>query len=259
MSDYSNLTLSTEGNILTITISRPESLNALNAQTISELQQVFDDVQSDMAIKGIIITGEGKAFVAGADITEIAELNALNGRKFSEAGQELFQGIEDCEKPVVAAVNGFALGGGCELAMACHLRIASEYAKFGLPEAKLGIIPGYGGTQRLTHLVGKGMALQMMLTGDMVDTATALNTGLVNQVTAADALLDDAKALLGNIFEKAPIAIANIIRSVNAATDPEVNGYQVEANGFLNCCGTQDFKEGTTAFLEKRKAEFKGE
>ncbi|MCH7512879.1 MAG: enoyl-CoA hydratase/isomerase family protein [Bacteroidetes bacterium] len=259
MSDFKNLILSLEEGILTITISRPESLNALNSETINEIHLAFQEALDEEAVKGIIVTGAGdKAFVAGADIKEIAELNELNGRKFSENGQEVFNTIENCEKPVIAAVNGFALGGGCELAMACHIRIASENARFGQPEVKLGIIPGYGGTQRLTQLAGKGKALELMMTGEMISAGDACELGLVNHVVSQETLIEFSRNLMKKIMEQAPMAVANVIGCVNAAFRNEENGYQTEANSFSNCCRTDDFKEGTTAFIEKKKPEFKG-
>lgn len=260
MSDFSNLNLSLESGILTISISRPESLNALNLATMDEIHTAFLEALNEPGVKGIIFTGDGdKAFVAGADVKEISELNELNGRKYSERGQEIFQSIENSEKPVIAAINGFALGGGCELAMACHLRIASENAQFGQPEVKLGIIPGYGGTQRMTQLIGRGKALELMMTGDIISSSEALNIHLVNKVVPQDKLMEESRGMMNKILSQAPVAIANVITSVNAADNCEENGYQTEANSFLNCCGTKDFKEGTRAFIEKRKPEFKGE
>lgn len=260
MSDYNNLEISLENYILTITISRPDSLNALNVATLQEIQIAFQNALDNPSVMGIIFTGAGdKAFVAGADIKEISELNALNARKFAENGQEIFQLIETSEKPVIAAINGFALGGGCELAMACHIRVASENAKFGMPEVTLGLIPGYGGTQRLTQLVGKGKALEMMLTGGIINANEALSIGLVNKVVSQESLYQESNKIMSKIIQQAPIAIANIIRAVNSAENCEENGYQTETNGFMNCCGTADFKEGTSAFLQKRKPEFKGE
>lgn len=259
MLEFENLKQSLQNHILTLTINRPDRLNALNIKTVNELDDAIKDAIDNDEVKGIIITGEGeKAFVAGADIKEISELNEVNSRKFSENGQEVFSSIENCEKPVIAAVNGFALGGGCELAMACHIRIASERAKFGQPEVKLGIIPGYGGTQRLTHLVGKGKAMELMMTGDMISAEDALALGLVNYVVPAGELIPKAQNLLISILKQAPIAVANIINCINAAYNNEANGYQTEANSFMNCCRTEDFKEGTSAFIEKREPEFKG-
>lgn len=228
---------------------------------MSELKAVMEDVYNNKDIRGAIITGEGeKAFVAGADITEIADLTELNARKFAENGQEVFSMIEECEKPVIAAVNGFALGGGCELAMACHIRIASVNAKFGLPEVNLGILPGFGGTQRLTQLVGKGKALELMTTGDMITAEQAHSIKLVNHVAQDnEGLIVLANTIMSKILAKAPLAIGMVVNCVNAFFSPEENGYQTEANSFSHCTKTEDFKEGTSAFLEKRKPQFKGE
>ena len=244
---------------LLITLNRPEALNALNTATLNELNKAFDKVYDDPDIRGVIITGSGeKAFVAGADISEFSKVNELNARKFAETGQEIFSQIERCPKPVIAAVNGFALGGGCELAMACHIRIATPNAKFGQPEVNLGIIPGYGGTQRLTQLIGKGHALELMMTGEMITAERAQQLGLVNyMVTSHEELMSKSREILFTIFEKAPIAISSVIESVNAYFQ-EGDGYQTEANCFSHCVSTSDFKEGTTAFLEKRKAVFTG-
>ena len=259
MPDFEYLDLSFDDRILTITVNRPDSLNSLNNQTLDEIQVAFQHAYDEDDVKGVIVTGAGeKAFVAGADIAEISELNEVNGRKFSENGQEVFDNIEGFEKPVIAAVNGFALGGGCELAMACHIRIGAENAKFGLPEVKLGLIPGFGGTQRLRHLVGRGKAVEMMMTGDMISADEALKLGLINYMVPLDDLMEKSRTLMNKIIAQAPMAIANIIRSLNASFDPEENGYQTEANSFLNCIRTEDFKEGTSAFLEKRPPEFKG-
>ncbi len=261
MSEFNNLQLNLVDGILTITINRAEKLNALNNATIEELREAFQDVYDNEAVKSVIITGKGeKAFVAGADISEIAELNEMNGRKFAESGQEVFSMIEKCHKPVIAAVNGFALGGGCELAMACHMRIATPNAKFGQPEVNLGIIPGYGGTQRLTQLVGKGKAFELMMTADFISAVEAKALGLVNHlVDNHEDLLNHATSILQKINSKAPLAIGMVIESVNAYYADDENGYQTEANSFASCCKSEDFKEGTKAFLEKRAAEFKGE
>ncbi len=261
MSEFNNLQLNLVDGILTITINRAEKLNALNNATIEELREAFQDVYDNEAVKSVIITGQGdKAFVAGADISEIAELNEMNGRKFAESGQEVFSMIEKCHKPVIAAVNGFALGGGCELAMACHMRIATPNAKFGQPEVNLGIIPGYGGTQRLTQLVGKGKAFELMMTADFISAVEAKALGLVNHlVDNHEDLLNQATSILQKINSKAPLAIGMVIESVNAYYADDENGYQTEANSFASCCKSEDFKEGTKAFLEKRAAEFKGE
>ena len=260
MPDFKNLTLSVENNILTITINRPDSLNALNLETLDEINNALQQALNESGVKGIIFTGTGdKAFIAGADIKELTELNALNSRKFSENGQEIFQAIENSEKPVIAAVNGFALGAGCELAMACHIRIAAEQAKFGQPEVKLGTIPGYGGTQRLTQLVGRGKAMELMMTGKMIDAHEANSLGLVNMVVSSEVLMQESFKMMSAILQQAPIAIANVIRSINSADSFDENGFQTEANGFMNCCGSQDFKEGTSAFIEKRNPDFQGE
>jgi enoyl-CoA hydratase len=262
MADYNNLKVVNENGVLTITINRPDKLNALNLETIEELRVVFQEVvYDDDSVKSVILTGAGeKAFVAGADISEIAELNEMNGRKFAESGQEVFSMIEKCHKPVVAAVNGFALGGGCELAMACHFRIATPNAKFGQPEVNLGIIPGYGGTQRLPQLIGKGKALELMMTADFISSEEAKALGLINHIAETqEGLIEMANNLLQKINSKAPLAIGMVIESVNAYYAKEENGFQTEANSFASCCKSEDFKEGTKAFLEKRAAEFKGE
>ena len=260
MDNLLNITTELDHNgVLLITINRPESLNALNSQTIGEIGQIVQNVYDNPKIKGAIITGSGeKAFVAGADIKEIAELNELNARKFSEMGQEVFSMIEDCEKPIIAAVNGFALGGGCELAMSCHIRLATMNAKFGLPEVSLGVIPGYGGTQRLTQLVGKGKAFELIMTGDMIGAEDAKSIGLINHVTSDKGeLLELARSIMGKIIIKAPLAIGMAIHCVNAFYQGK-DGFQMEANNFSYCCKTSDFKEGTQAFIEKRKANFAG-
>ncbi len=261
MADFENIKLVEEGGVLTIIINREDKLNALNQATLEELKTAIQGVYDDRDISGVIITGAGeKAFVAGADIKELSGLNEMNARKFAESGQEIFEMIENCHTPVVAVVNGFALGGGCELAMACHMRVATASAKFGQPEVNLGIVPGYGGTQRLTQHVGKGKAFELMMTGDMIGAEEAKALGLVNHVE-----LDKAKAtekateILSKIAKKAPIAIGLVVDCVNAVYKSDENGYQTEANAFARCTGTADFKEGTEAFLTKRKAEFKGE
>lgn len=257
--EFKNLLWEVEGGILTLTINRESKLNALNIETISEIDTAFKHIYDDESIKGVIVTGAGnKAFVAGADISEIAELNEINARKFAENGQEVFSSIENCPKPVIASVNGFALGGGCELAMACHIRIAGENARFGQPEVNLGVIPGYGGTQRLTMLVGKGKALELMMTGDMLDAQTAQSLGLVNHVVPAEELTAKTRKVMAKILSKAPIAISHVINSANAVFG-QTDGYQTEANAFANCCKSEDFKEGTSAFLAKRKPEFRGQ
>jgi enoyl-CoA hydratase len=261
MNAFETLITSIENGILTILVNRPDKLNALNQKVLEEIGLAIRIAYDNQEVLGVIITGSGdKAFVAGADIGELKELNEMNGRKFSESGQEIFSSIEKCPKPVIAAVNGFALGGGCELAMACHIRIASSNAKFGQPEVSLGIIPGYGGTQRLTQLVGKGKAMELMMTGNMIGAEEALKLGLVNiLVEEPKELIPACKDLLGKISKKAPLAISLVIDTVNASFNKEENGYQTEANSFAACCKTADFKEGVEAFLEKRKPEFKGE
>ncbi len=260
MPQFENLLVDREGNILTVTINRESKLNALNQATLAEIKETVQSIQDDDEIRGVIITGAGeKAFVAGADISEFLEVNELNGRKFSEEGQEIFQMIEECHTPIIAVVGGFALGGGCELAMACHMRVATASAKFGQPEVNLGIIPGYGGTQRLTQLIGKGRAFEYSMTGGMIDANSALQFGLANYVldTKAEAM-EKARGLLKEIETKAPKAIEMVVESINAVYRDGENGYQTEANAFAKCCGTEDFKEGAKAFLEKRKPEFKG-
>lgn len=260
MADMHNLSLSTEGSILTITINRETKLNALNTETLAELKEVIQSVYDDRDISGVILTGAGeKAFVAGADIGEFSLLNEMNARKFAEEGQEVFQLIENCHTPVVAVVNGFALGGGCELAMSCHMRVATANAKFGQPEVNLGILPGYGGTQRLTQLIGKGRAFEYLMTADMMDANKALAFGLVNHIEEnKEAALAKANQILQKIASKAPIAIGLVVDCVNAVFNHDENGYQTEANAFARCCGTEDFKEGASAFMQKRQAEFKG-
>ena len=256
---YQTLLTTLENNILTITINRPDKLNALNKTVMEELCKVTDEVYTNEEIRSVIITGAGaKSFVAGADISEFVGLSVDEGKSLAEAGQKIFMKIENCPKPFVAAVNGFALGGGCELAMACHFRIASDNAKFGQPEVSLGLIPGYGGTQRLVQLIGKGRALEMLISAKMIDANTALQYGLVNYVVTHQELPEKAKSVLSVINTKAPIAVAKCIEAANAVFDETKNGYEVEMTGFGNCFETEDMKEGTTAFLEKRKATFKG-
>lgn len=260
MEDLKTLALAQEGNTLIVTLNRPDKLNALNIELVEDLRTVFQTVYDDSQIKGVIISGSGeKAFAAGADISEIAALNEMNARKFAENGQEVFGQIENCPKPVIAAVNGYALGGGCELAMACHMRVASPNARFGQPEVNLGIIPGYGGTQRLTQLVGKGKALELMMTGDQIKALEAKELGLVNHVVdSLEELLPKCQEILDKTTAKAPLALGMVVTCVNAVFSNEENGYQMEANSFSNCTKTEDFKEGTKAFLEKRKPVFKG-
>ncbi len=259
MATFNNLLLQQEDGVLTITINRADKLNALNSETINEIHNAMQQVYDDETVKGVIITGAGaKAFVAGADIAEISELTEVTARSFSESGQEAFSMIERCNKPVIAAVNGFALGGGCELAMACHMRVASTGARFGQPEVNLGLLPGYGGTQRLTQLVGKGKAMELMMTGDMLNAEEARALGLVNHVVAPEDLMPRCMEILQKIMSKAPLAVALVIEGVNAVYNKDENGYQTEANAFARLCGSEDFAEGTSAFLEKRKAKFTG-
>ena len=255
-----NLIITTENGIGQITINRPSKLNALNVATIKELHDAFENLDENPEIKVIIITGEGeKAFVAGADISEFAHFSIEEGAQLAAQGQELlFDFVENLKTPVIAAVNGFALGGGLELAMACHFRIASNNAKMGLPEVSLGVIPGYGGTQRLPQLVGKGRAMEMIMTAGMIDAETAKNYGLVNHVVPQADLLEFAKGIASKIMRNSPVAISKAIKSINANYKDGVNGFDTEIRNFGKCFGTEDFKEGTTAFLEKRKAAFKG-
>ncbi len=255
---YQTLLTQLENGIFTITINRPDKLNALNRDVIEELGKAAKEVEEIKEIKGVILTGAGqKAFVAGADISEFTGLSVSEGRALAKKGQDIFFQFENCSKPVIAAVNGFALGGGCELAMACHFRIASEQAKFGQPEVNLGLIPGYGGTQRLVQLIGKGRAMELLMTGNMIDAKTAHQYGLVNHVVSAEELLPKAKQLLELITSKAPLAISHCISAANAAYTS--SGYEKELDGFGKCFGTEDMKEGTRAFLEKRKPVFTGQ
>ena len=259
--NFENLLIEKDNGITVITINRPTKLNALNKATIDELHKAFDTENKDHSTKVIIITGSGeKAFVAGADISEFANFSVEDGRKLAAKGQELlFDFVENLSTPVIAAVNGFALGGGLELAMSAHFRVASDNAKMGLPEVTLGVIPGYGGTQRLPQLVGKGRAMEMIMSAAMIDAETAKNHGLVNHVVSQAELLEFTKGIASKISKNSPIAISNAIEAVNANFKDGINGYEVEIKNFGKSFGTEDFKEGTTAFLEKRKAEFKGE
>jgi enoyl-CoA hydratase len=256
---FSTLLTALEGGIFTVTINRPDKLNAINKAVMADLNAVMDEVENNQAIKGVILTGAGsKAFVAGADISEFTGLSSSEGRALAKKGQDVFFKIERCSKPVVAAVNGFALGGGCELTMACHFRIASENAKFGQPEVNLGLIPGYGGTQRLVQLIGKGRALELLMTGGMIDAPTALQYGLVNYVVPGEELISKTTSLLQTILAKAPMAISHCIQSVNAVFDETKNGYKEEIKAFGACFDSEDMKEGAAAFLEKRKPIFTG-
>ncbi|MFN7674759.1 enoyl-CoA hydratase/isomerase family protein [Flavobacterium sp.] len=258
--NFENILVTIENNIGQITINRPSKLNALNVATIQELHNAFKNLESKEEVCVIIITGEGeKAFVAGADIAEFAHFSVEEGAQLAAQGQELlFDFVENLKKPVIAAVNGFALGGGLELAMACHFRIASENAKMGLPEVSLGVIPGYGGTQRLPQLIGKGRAMELIMTAGMIDAETAKNYGLVNHVVPQSELLEFTKSIAIKIIRNSPMAISKAIKAINANYKDGVNGFETEIKNFGKCFGTEDFKEGTTAFLEKRKAVFKG-
>ncbi|MBL4577952.1 MAG: enoyl-CoA hydratase/isomerase family protein [Flavobacteriales bacterium] len=257
--DYTSILSEQDNGIVTITINRPEKLNALNKATLTELDAAVASALKDSSVAGIIITGAGeKAFVAGADISEFTGISVEEGKALSQNGQDIFERIEKGSKPVIAAVNGFALGGGCELAMACHIRVASENALFGQPEVNLGLIPGYGGTQRMIQLIGKGKATELLMTADMVKAPEALNLGLVNHVTSSEELLPKCVEILEKIKGKSPIAIGKIINCVNAHFEDGTNGFDVEVNQFSKCVATEDFKEGTSAFLEKRKANFPG-
>jgi enoyl-CoA hydratase len=256
---YETLLFSVNNRIATITINRPDKLNALNAQAKSELKSLFTEIKADSNVDVVILTGAGeKAFVAGTDIKELTVLSNETGKEFSSQGQEVFDLIENLGKPVIAAVNGYALGGGCELALACHIRIASENAKFGQPEVNLGIIPGYGGTQRLARLVGRGRAMELILTGNQIDAQEALRIGLVNKVVPQAELLATSTAMAQLIASKGQVAIRMALKAVNMTTETALSdGQKLEASLFGVCCDTADFKEGTTAFLEKRKPTFK--
>ena len=258
--NYENILVSQETNSATVTINRPTKLNALNKATIIELQHAFTSLEKNKEIRVIILTGSGeKAFVAGADISEFAHFSESEGADLALQGQTgLFDLIENLSTPVIAAVNGFALGGGLELAMSCHFRVASENAKMGLPEVTLGVIPGYGGTQRLPQLVGKGKAMEMIMTAGMVSAEEGIRTGLVNHVVPQSELLDFTRGIASKIMRNSPFAIGRAIKCVNANFKDGVNGFETEIRNFGKCFGTEDFKEGTSAFLEKRKAEFSG-
>jgi len=258
--NYENIISSVENGIATVTINRPTKLNALNKATIQELHHCFNVLELNAEVKVIILTGSGeKAFVAGADISEFAHFSVEEGAELAAQGQELlFDFIENLKKPVIAAVNGFALGGGLELAMSCHFRVASANAKMGLPETSLGVIPGYGGTQRLPQLVGKGKAMEMILTAGMLTAEEAKQYNLVNYVVPQNELLDFCLGIAQKIMKNSPAAIGQAIKAINANFKEGVDGYKTEIKAFGKCFGTADFKEGTTAFLEKRKAEFIG-
>ena len=258
--NFENILIDTSNGLATITINRPKKLNALNKATIEELHTAFDSLNNDSSIKAIIITGSGeKAFVAGADISEFAHFSVAEGAELARKGQEtLFDFVENLSTPVIAAVNGFALGGGLELAMSCHFRVASDNAKMGLPEVSLGVIPGYGGTQRLPQLVGKGKAMEMVMTAGMISAEEAKDSGLVNHVTTQEELIPLAEKLASKIMRNSSVAISAAIKAVNDNFKDGINGFETEITEFGKCFGTEDFKEGTTAFLEKRKPNFPG-
>ena len=256
---YDTLLLTVEDRIAVLSINRPDKLNALNDATIAELGAAIDEIRDREDVGGAIITGAGRAFVAGADIAELASQNAITGKARALKGQATFARIETSPKPVIAAINGFALGGGCELAMACHVRIASDAARLGQPEAKLGILPGYGGSQRLPRLVGKGRALQLLLTGEVIDANEAYRIGLVNKVVPAAELMNAARAMMKQMLANAPLALALCIEAVNFGLGMSVEeGNQLEANHFGVLSSTDDMREGMKAFLAKRPAEFTG-
>jgi len=255
---YSNILISREQNAIVLTINRPDKLNALNFKTLEEIKHFFENVTIPNEASGIIITGAGeKAFIAGADITEFITLTPENGKEVAKMGQEIYFLIENCPLPVIGAINGYALGGGCELALACHMRVASEKAVFGQPEVNLGIIPGYGGSQRLPKLVGKGRAIEIITTARNIGPAEALEIGLLNYLVPQEELMTKCHEIINLIATKPPIQVSIAIQSVLASDSP--NGYEVEAKYFADCMKTQDFKEGVDAFLNKRKADFKGE
>lgn len=257
---YQNILSVLKDQVLYVTINREHKLNALNKETLAELADVISFAANEDEVRGVLLTGAGeKAFVAGADISEFSDYNSVQGEALARDGQtQVFDAIANCPKPVVAAINGFALGGGLELALACHIRIASENAKLGLPEVSLGLIPGYGGTQRLTQVVGRGRAIEMIATADMIAAVEAEKIGLVNHVVPQNALIEKAEEVLNKIKLRAPLAVAAAIKSVNSAHNPQVNGFEVEIKEFGTCFNTEDFKEGTNAFLEKRKPVFVG-
>jgi enoyl-CoA hydratase len=260
MTRYQQIQIERQDGQATVVVARPEKLNALNDATIGELREAFRELAGDEEVRGIIVTGAGeKAFVAGADIGELAKMNALPGIEISRRGQDVFRFIERLPKPVIAAVNGFALGGGLELALACHLRIAADNARFGLPEVTLGIIPGYGGTVRLPRLVGRGRALQMILTGAMIDANEALNMGLVNKVVPREQLPETTQDLLARILKNGPVAVAKALEAVDRSYDHAMeDALALESNLFGLLAATEDMKEGMSAFLEKREARFSG-
>lgn len=258
--DFQNLKLETREGVAVLTVNRPDKLNALNVQTLGELEQAFAHLATAADVRGVILTGSGeKAFVAGADIAELATQTPVQGKLIARRGQAIFDAVENLGKPVVAAVNGFALGGGCELAMACHVRVASENARLGTPEVKLGLMCGYAGTQRLARLVGKGRALEILLTGEMVDAQEALRIGLVNRVVPKDKLMAEAEGLLRKMLANAPLALRHTLEAVHSGLQlPFEQAEELEASLFGLLCSTEDMREGTQAFLEKRPARFQG-
>ncbi len=256
---YQTILTSFHENIFTITINRPDKLNAINNTVMEELGMAIDEVNNNPEIRSAIITGAGeKAFVAGADISGFPGLSVEEGTRIAKKGQDVFWKIERCLKPIIAAINGFALGGGLELALACHMRVAAENARFAQPEVNLGLIPGYGGTQRLVQLIGKGKALEMMVTGAMIDAQEAMQFGLLNYVVSPAALIEKTRSILNLANSKAPLAIGRCIQAANAVFDENLNGYFIEMDGFGYCFGTSDMREGVSAFLEKRKPTFRG-
>lgn len=259
MKTYETITPEMRDQVLILHLNRPDALNALNARMFDDLNEFFSEDHKAFPARVIIITGTGeKAFAAGADIKELSGLNSQQAEALSSKGQEILNKIEEFHLPVIAAVNGFALGGGCELAMACHIRVASRNARFGQPEVSLGIIPGYGGTQRLIQLIGKGKAVELLLTGDMINAEEALHYGLVNYIVDQDKLIDRALELAVKMYSRGPLALTGVIKSVNAFFQSSSPGYAFEAKTFGDIASTEDFEEGTKAFIEKRKAVFKG-
>ena len=257
---YDTLIVDIDDRIATITVNRPDKLNALSAHAMLELGQAIDAARENPEVGGVILTGAGRAFVAGGDIAEVEKSNAVAAKERAQRGQHVFRRFETSPKPTIAAVNGFALGGGCEIAMSCHIRIASEAAKFGQPEVKVGVMPGYGGTQRLTRLVGRGRGLQMMLTGEIIDAAEAYRIGLVNQVVASDQLMSAATTMMRTILANAPHSVAHCIETVNAGYNLSLSdALALEATAFGLLAATDDKREGTRAFLEKRAPRFSGE
>lgn len=258
--NYEHILTEVRDGILYLTLNRPKQLNALNKAVFSELEHIFTNLACGIDVKSIIITGSGeKAFAAGADIKEFAHFNIEEGKALSANGQRIFKLIESYNKPVIAAINGFALGGGLELAMACHIRIASENARFGQPEVSLGVTPGYAGTQRLTQLIGKGKSMELLMTGTMIKSDEALNLGLVNYVVPQNELITKSAELAGIIMKQSPVAVAGVISCVDAYYTDGIDGFEKEVEEFGKCFGTEDFKEGTDAFMNKRKANFPGQ